>query len=262
MQACRAAPLEILYRDEHLVAIAKPGGLLVHRTRLDRHATDFAVQRLRDQLERQVLPVHRLDKATAGVLLFALTAEVAARLGDAFAAGAVDKRYLAVVRGWPAPRATIDHPLTRVADDYAPPAAEVRARPAVTHLRRLATAELDVPTDRYPTSRFALLELEPQSGRRHQLRRHLKHAGYPIVGDTTYGQGRCNRLFRERFGCGRLLLAAVELGLAHPVSGARLTLTAPLDDELAAVIAALGWRLAVPAGWLVADRVAIDEILP
>jgi tRNA pseudouridine65 synthase len=262
MPACRTAPLEILYQDEYLVAVAKPSGLLVHRTRLDAHATDFAVQRLRDQLGRQVLPVHRLDKATSGVLLFALTAEVAALLGGAFAAGALDKRYLAVVRGWPAPQGSIDHALRHMADDYEARSAEDRARPARTQFRRVATAELDVASDRYPTSRYSLLELEPQSGRRHQLRRHLKHAGYPIVGDTTYGQGRCNRFFRERFGCGRLLLAAVELGLAHPVSGERLTLTAPLDGEFAAVIAALGWRAAVPAGWLAADPATMGARRP
>jgi tRNA pseudouridine65 synthase len=193
------------------------------------------VQRLRDQLGRHVWPAHRLDRATSGVLLFALSPEVLARLAASFAAGAVTKRYLAVVRGWPPAALTIDHPLARLDDEHEGP-----ARAAVTRLERLATVELPVRVDRYPTSRYALVALEPESGRRHQLRRHLKHAGHPIIGDTTYGQGRHNRLFRERFGLGRLLLHAAALGLDHPLDGTRLTIEAAPPADFADVVAACG----------------------
>jgi tRNA pseudouridine65 synthase len=241
--------LPLLYRDEHLVAIAKPAGLLVHRTALDRHATRSAVQELREQLGRYVYPAHRLDRATSGVLLFALDASTHHALGAAFETRAVRKRYLAVVRGWPAPEGTIDHPLPRIVDDAAPRtlAAPEAAQPALTSWRRLATVELAVRVDRYATSRYALLELEPHTGRRHQLRRHLKHVNHPIVGDTTYGQGRHNRLFRERYDSRRLLLAAVELRLAHPVGGAPLAITARLEHDFARVVDALGWHDALPA---------------
>ena len=224
----------------------KPSGLLVHRTALASRATAFAVQRLRDQLGRPVYPAHRLDRATSGVLLFALEPAVHARLAAAFEAGAVEKRYLAIVRGWPAEELTIDHALSRL-DEDAGGAAGGPPRPARTHLVRLATAELPVRVDRYPTSRYALVALEPLTGRRHQLRRHLKHIDHPIIGDTTYGQGRHNRLFRERFGASRLLLHALGLALAHPLTGERLTIVAPPPPDFAAVAAALGWPLPSPA---------------
>jgi tRNA pseudouridine65 synthase len=208
----------------------------VHRTALDSRATAFAVQRLRDQLGRPVYPAHRLDRATSGVLLFALEPAVHARLAAAFEAGEVAKRYLAIVRGWPAEALTIDHALSRLEED-APGA----ARPARTRLTRLATAELPLRVDRYPTSRYALVELEPLTGRRHQLRRHLRHVDHPIIGDTTYGQGRHNRLFRERFGSTRLLLHALSLRLRHPLTGDWLSIVAPPPADFAAVAAALGW---------------------
>jgi len=250
---CRDPPLEILYRDEYMVAIAKPSGLLVHRTPLDAWETGFAVQRLRDQLGCTVHPVHRLDKATSGVLLFALARTVLAQLSAAFERGEVAKRYLAIVRGWPPETLYIDYPLARLAcesTDRRPPAAP---QPAVTALRRLATAELPVHIDRYPTSRYALVALEPLTGRRHQLRRHLKHVGYPIVGDTTYGQGRHNRLFRTRFRSQRLLLAAVSLRLRHPRSGELLEITAPPAADFASVAAGLGWP---------ESRLRLDGALP
>jgi tRNA pseudouridine65 synthase len=234
-------PLPILYRDDRLVAVHKPAGLLVHRSDLDRRETRFAVQLLRDQLGRPVWPLHRLDRGTSGVLLFALDADTARRLGGQFASGGTGKTYLAVVRGWPAESGVIEHPLAPLHDAHAGLAGDGAARPAVTRYRRLATVELPVRVDRYPSSRYALLELHPVTGRRHQLRRHLKHISHPIVGDATYGKGRHNRLFQERFGCRRLLLAAVGLTFTHPVSGAPLTIEAPPAEDFAAVLDALGW---------------------
>ena len=212
----------------------------MHRTALDSRASAFAVQRLRDQLGRPVYPAHRLDRATSGVLLFALEPGVHARLAAAFEAGEVEKRYLAIVRGWPAPALTIDHALARL-DEGGPGRDAGAPRPSRTVLRRLATAELAVQVDRYPTSRYALVELRPLSGRRHQLRRHLKHIDHPIIGDTTYGQGRHNRLFRARFGSGRLLLHAQSLRLRHPLTGEWLSIVATPPPDFAAVAAALGF---------------------
>jgi tRNA pseudouridine65 synthase len=217
----------------------------VHRTALDSRATEFAVQRLRDQLGRPVYPAHRLDRATSGVLLFALDPAIHARLAAAFEAGEVTKRYLAIVRGWPPPTQLIDHALSRLEDDGAGPVAGP-ARAAQTALTTLATAELAVRVDRYPTSRYALVALEPRTGRRHQLRRHLSHVHHPIVGDTTYGQGRHNRLFRDRFGSSRLLLHAQSLGLVHPVTGTPLVIHAAPPPDFAAVAGALGFG---PALW-------------
>ncbi len=220
----------------------------MHRTRLDAWETGFAVQRLRDQIGRPVFPAHRLDKATSGVLLFALSEPVLATLAGAFERGLVRKRYLAIVRGWPPAALTIDHPLERLADRYDDRPAPAGAQPATTHVRCLATVELPVRVDRYPVSRYALVSLEPATGRRHQLRRHLRHAGFPIIGDTTYGQGRHNRLFRERFASHRLLLAAVALELSHPTLGTPLRIEAPPAADFARVAAALGWPDLGPGG--------------
>lgn len=250
--------LEIIHRDEQLIAIHKPAGLLVHRTVLDRNETRFAVQLLRDQIGQHVHPVHRLDRGTSGVLLFALDKAVGKLVSAQFEAQQVDKTYLAVVRGHPPEAGCIDHALTRQFDDYEFRSANAgatnpragtssEAQAALTHYRRLAVTELPHRVDLYPTSRYALVELHPQTGRRHQLRRHLKHLAHPIIGDATYGKGRHNRLFQELFDCRRMLLACLEMCLTHPVSGLPLTLSAPLADDFSAVLDALGWTSAIPA---------------
>ncbi|MDD3448689.1 MAG: pseudouridine synthase [Gammaproteobacteria bacterium] len=241
--------LPIVYRDEHLVVVEKPAGLLVHRSEIDRRETRFALQLVRDQLGQRVWPVHRLDRPTSGLLLLALDVETARRLTAAFTARAVEKRYLAVVRGHPEGSGRIDHPLAEVLDPFGdrlvgpdrPP------RPAVTDYRRLATVELPEPVGRYATARYALLELTPLTGRKHQLRRHLKHIFHPIVGDTTYGDGRHNRFFRARFGCARLLLVATRLAFDHPRTGLPMDLAAQPGADFRAVTDALGWSAEVAA---------------
>ena len=244
--------LPILYRDEFLVAVHKPSGLLVHRTDIDRHETRFAVQIVRDQIGCKVHAVHRLDKGTSGVLVFALNPEAAKVLTAQFEAQQVAKIYLAVVRGHPLESGVIDHPLSRIRDDYEWKGADMEseAQAAVTRYRRLATAECDVAVDKYPTSRYALVELDPLTGRRHQLRRHLKHISHPIIGDSTYGKGRHNRFFQQAFGCHRMLLASVSLALTHPVTGQPLTLIAPLADDFMNVLTALDMHRAVPPPYL------------
>lgn len=242
--------LEILYRDEHLVAVSKPSGLLVHRSQLDRHETRFAVQLLRDQIGKHVHPVHRLDKGTSGVLVFALDRETAAQLSRSFGTRTVTKRYLAVVRGhMPLNSGVIDHPLSRQADDAEgmPESACDTAREAITRYRQLATTELPHRVDRYPSSRYALVQLLPETGRRHQLRRHLKHLSHPIIGDATHGKGRHNRLFERLFGCSRLLLACTHMRFPHPRHDKIIELYCPLDRDFAAVITALGWSLEMAA---------------
>lgn len=247
---CAEAPLRILYRDDGLIAIDKPSGLLVHRSDIDRRETRFAVQLLRDQIGRRVYPAHRLDRGTSGVLLFAYDGETASKLGAQFESRAVEKTYLAVVRGHPPESGVIDHPLARRPDDYEhlPANASLAAQPALTRYRRLAVAELPYAVDRYPTSRYALVELSPETGRRHQLRRHLKHLAHPIIGDSTYGKGRHNRLFQEVFSCQRMLLACTRLVLRHPASGAPLRIDATPSEDFARVLAALGWSYASPLG--------------
>lgn len=237
--------LDILYRDEHLIAIHKPAGLLVHRSEIDRRETRFAIQLLRDQIGQKVWPVHRLDRGTSGVLLFALTPEALTAASKAFEHEQVAKTYLAVVRGWPPESGVIDYALSRQYDKHEQrPDHDIgEAQAAVTHYERLATVELPIMVDRYPTSRYALLRLHPQTGRRHQLRRHLKHIAHPIIGDATHGKGIHNRMFAERFDSTRLLLACMSMSLRHPVSGKHLLLSTQLDPDFSNTLSHLGMDL-------------------
>lgn len=235
--------LDILYRDDWLVAIDKPPGLLVHRSDLDRHETRFAVQLLRDQLGRRVFPAHRLDKGTSGVLLFAFDPEIVRGLARQFEDGTVAKTYLAVVRGWPPEAGAIDHALARKHDEYGRQLPAAEAQPALTHFRRLACAELPLCVDRYPQTRYALVELRPQTGRQHQLRRHMKHIGHPIIGDATHGKGVHNRFFQREFGCGRLLLACTHLGFTHPATGRKVGVGGTVNGEFAALLERFGWTV-------------------
>ena len=239
--------LSILYRDDLLVAMNKPAGLLVHRSFIDRRETVFAMQLLRDQLGRRVYPLHRLDKATSGVLLFALDPGTARTMTEALTGRKVAKSYLAVVRGYTGEVGLIDHPLSEPRD-YAGRSGERGPKPASTAYRRLATVELPFPTDRHATARFSLLRAEPLTGRMHQVRRHLKHIFHPIIGDTTYGDGRQNELFRERFACRRLLLHAEEIAFPHPASGLPVRVRAPLDPDFSALLEKLAWGPAGVAG--------------
>jgi tRNA pseudouridine65 synthase len=246
--------LPILFRDEHLVAVHKPSGLLVHRTKLDAGERRWLLQMLRAQLRLRVYPVHRLDKGASGVVLFALRREIASALGEVVRCRQLHRSYVAVVRGLSAESGEIDYPLATRLDPaerrgQSVPTLTRPPRPTLTRYLRLASAELPQRVDRYPTSRYSLVQLEPLTGRRHQLRRHLSHVSHPIIGDSSYGTGRHNRLFTQLFGCRRLLLACVELRFDHPLTGAPVTVTAPLADDFAPVLDALGWTRALPAAW-------------
>ncbi len=250
------AELQVLHRDDHVVVIDKPSGLLVHRSPIDRHETRFAVQLLRDQIGRRVYPVHRLDKGTSGTLAFALDRESAGTLATAFSGGSVAKTYLALVRGWPEDAGVIEHALDPVTDAYAS-SVPAHAQQARTAFRTLARIELPVRVDRYPTSRYALVELAPDTGRRHQLRRHLAHVSHPIIGDSTYGKGRHNRLFAERFDVHRLMLACVRLQFDHPVTGHRIVIHADPGPGFARLAHEFGWD---PTSWGAGATVTAGEI--
>jgi tRNA pseudouridine65 synthase len=237
--------LPVLYQDDHLVAVNKPAGLLTHRSDIDKHETLNAMRLLRDQLQRRVYVLHRLDKPTSGVLLFALDTDTARRMGQLIEEDRVQKTYLAVVRGYAAEAGTIDHPLEKIWDKTTDRLADrtVPPQPAVTDYQRLATVELPFAvTDRHPTVRYSLLQVTPRTGRNRQIRRHMKHIFHHVVGDTTHGDGKHNAFFREHFGCHRLLLHAVRLAFPHPVTGRTLVIDAPLDEAFGRVLRELGWE--------------------
>ncbi|MGL6261068.1 tRNA pseudouridine(65) synthase TruC [Vibrio sp. WXL210] len=236
--------LEIIYQDDYLVAVNKPAGMLVHRSWLDKHETQFVMQTLRDQIGQHVFPLHRLDRPTSGVLVFALSSEVAAQVMPMFANHEMEKTYHAVVRGWIEQGDVLDYPLKveldKIADKFADQDKE--AQEAITAYQPLAKVEVPHSTGRFPTSRYSLIEMKPKTGRKHQLRRHMHHLSHPIVGDTTHGDGRHNRLYREHYDCHRLLLHASTLEFVHPFNGKKLKLAASFDSTWQQLFTEFGWE--------------------
>ncbi|GAA0855999.1 tRNA pseudouridine(65) synthase TruC [Aliiglaciecola litoralis] len=227
--------LDIVYQDEYMVAIDKPAGLLVHRSLIDKRETQFAMQILRDQIGQHVFPVHRLDKPTSGVLLFALSSEVARSLTEQLTAKAVAKRYFAIVRGFCPEQGHIDYALKEKLDKIADKQArqDKPAQPAFTDYQTLRTFELPFAVGRYQSARYSLVELRPLSGRKHQLRRHMAHIRHPIVGDTTHGDGKQNAFVRQQFGFEGLALCCSSMSLSHPISQTPLTIRSQFDSRMA-----------------------------
>ena len=235
-------PLKILYQDEHIVAVDKPSGMLVHRSFLDKHETVFVMQTLRDMLGQHVFPVHRLDRPTSGVLLFALSSDVARLLAEQQEQKLWRKHYLAVVRGFMLQGGDLDYPLKEQLDKIADKFSRDDKAPqqALTRYQPLQQVELPIPVSKYPAARYTLVALQPVTGRKHQLRRHLAHLRHPIVGDTSHGDGKQNALFKQHFECRRLLLIAKQLQLPHPVTGEPLCFNAGLN-ELELLFNQFGW---------------------
>lgn len=235
--------LDILYQDSDLVAINKPAGMLVHRSWLDKHETVFAMQTLRDQIGQHVFPIHRLDRPTSGVLLFALNSEMARMMSLQFEQHQIQKSYLAVVRGYLCDEGRIDYPLKvqldKIADKFS---AEKEPQQAITDYRSLATVEMPYPAGKFQTARYSLVQLFPQTGRKHQLRRHLKHLFHPIMGDTNYGDLHQNRALTANTGCDRLFLHSNALQFIHPSNLQKIEINAPLDRQWRELFSRFDWN--------------------
>ena len=205
----------ILHRDSRCVAVNKPSGLSTHRGWDD--SDDALLQRVRDEIEMYVYPIHRIDRGASGIVLFATDKEAARAFTDAWMGGEADKRYLAITRGHPPEYTVLDHPIPR-----APGEDRVAA---MTEFWRHETF-----------GRYALVEARPHTGRLHQIRRHLKHLACPLIGDVRYGKGEHNRIFRTEHGLHRLALHATKLTVPHP-EGGLLVVNCPLADDLQAALA-------------------------
>jgi len=225
--------LDIIYQDDYLVAINKPHGLLVHRSPIANDATEFALQLLRDQLNRHVFPAHRLDRKTGGVLLFALGKEVEKQMQQQFQENLVDKKYLAVVRGYTDDAGEIDYPLRKENGTL---------QEAFTRYKTLARAELEVPLGNHPTSRYSLVEANPATGRMHQLRKHFSHIFHPIIADRTHGCNKQNKMFKERWDLDTMLLHASQLSFQHPVTHMPIHIQAPFQPEFLRIMEVMGWE--------------------
>ncbi len=230
-------PLDILYQDEHLVAINKPSGLLVHKSWVAKDAKEFALQMVRDQVGQFVFPIHRLDRPTSGVLLFALSGEIAKLVQEDW--HSAQKTYWAVVRGWLTQEVLVDHALKGMKDYGQDSDTEQEAQTLFTPLAKI---EINAAIDKYPQSRFSWVQAQPKQGRTHQIRRHLKHLSHPIIGDARYGKGNYNRYFASELNSGRLLLHAVKLQIKHPITGQALNIKAPLEGNMAELFERFGWN--------------------
>ncbi|HHF3073855.1 TPA: tRNA pseudouridine(65) synthase TruC [Vibrio diabolicus] len=235
--------LEIVYQDEYFVAVNKPAGMLVHRSWLDKHETQFVMQTLRDQIGQHVFPLHRLDRPTSGVLVFALSSEVASQVMPMFAEHKMEKTYHAIVRGWIEEEGVLDYALKveldKIADKFA--SQEKEAQEAVTEYKPLAKVEVPYSTGKFPTTRYCLVEMKPKTGRKHQLRRHMAHLRHPIVGDTTHGDGKHNKLYRTEFDAHRLLLHSSELRFVHPFTDQEIVMTANIDETWQQLFTRFEW---------------------
>lgn len=224
--------LEIVYQDDYLIAINKPHGLLVHRSRIANDATEFALQMLRDQVDRFVSPVHRLDRKTGGLLLFAFEKEIEIAMHQQFQNGEVKKKYLAVLRGHAPDQLDIDYPLLKE---------NGAMQEAFTSFVTLKRAELDIPFGKHQTSRYSLVEAEPTTGRMHQLRRHFAHIFYPIIGDRKHGCNKQNKFFKEQWDMTTMLLHASELAFTHPMTKQEIKLKCSVQSEFSRVNELMKW---------------------
>lgn len=203
--------LEILFHDEDICIINKAPGHVVHKTR---GAGDSPVilQALRDQIGKVVYPVHRLDRATSGCLTFALNSKTTSKLQEEFYVGSSIKKYTALCRGHLDSEGIFDRELSN----------EKKVKQtAITKYRVIQEFK-----------NLSLLEIELLTGRKHQIRRHLAHAGHHIVGDINYGKGWLNRRLREENNFYRMFLHCHFLSFIHPNTGKRISLNCNLSDEL------------------------------
>jgi tRNA pseudouridine65 synthase len=234
--------LDILYQDETICAINKPHGLLVHQSPIARDADIFALQLLRDQLGQLVYPAHRIDRKTGGVLLFALDEDTNKKLPQLFAENLMDKVYLAIVRGYTEDKGEIDYDLTRE---------DGKVQEAFTKYETIDRVELPVPLGAHTTSRYSLVKVFPQTGRMHQIRKHLAHIHHPIIGDRPHGCNKQNRLFKNKWEMDTMMLHAYKLSFPHPTTKEVVHLEAPLQSEFNRMITLMGW-----------NETSLEEVIP
>ena len=237
------SPLRILYQDPYLVAVDKLSGLMVHRSWMSSHDEVFVMTLLRDQLGQLVYPLHRLDRQTDGILLFALSSESARIFNALFEQQSMQKHYLAICRGFAPESIFVDHALREEKDKIADKFSKEReAMPAQTQFERLLTTELPIAVDRYATARYSLLKASPQTGRLHQIRKHLKHIRHPIVVDAKHGDRFHNQMLRANFDLQRLCLRAMTVSFKHPILQTQLVIEAGLTPEWLAILSIFNWH--------------------
>lgn len=227
--------LAILYEDDDYIAINKPAGVLVHKTNLAKEEQELlAVQMLRDQINCRVFPLHRIDRPTTGILVFAKSSEAASLLQPLFPTDAVKKEYLAIVRGFmPQESGSIEAPLKKhlVGD----------LQEATTLYTSISSTEIPFSSSpKYPTSRYSLIMACPKTGRMHQIRRHMAHIRHYIIGDSTHGDNKQNNFFKKQYGLQNLLLHAYTFEFFHPILKSQIQVKAPIPEHFKNTIDNIG----------------------
>jgi tRNA pseudouridine65 synthase len=236
--------IEIIYQDDQFLAVNKPAGLLVHKTNIDKYETRYLLQQLRDQVGKYLYPVHRLDKPTSGLILFALNPETAAFLQKQIEDNIAKKDYLLICRGFCPEKGIIEHPLKPI-DEFKSkrkdPKKQKPAKSAKTTFIRLNTIELPVFIDKYPSSRYSFVKTRILTGRKHQIRRHFKHISHPIIGCPKYGKSIHNKYFSEQLDTSRLLLHSYQITLKKPHTLEEIRLTAPVTGSFKKILKKFLW---------------------
>lgn len=212
---------------------------------MDKDEIYFALQLVRDQIGQYVYPLHRLDRPTSGVLLFGLSKDVTRKMGEAFTNKTIHKSYYAITRGHLLGEDVVDYPLKekldKIGDKYVDPNKE--AQTAQTYYQSLNIATLNESVGKFNTVRYSFIKLNPATGRRHQIRRHLAHLRHPIIGDINYGDNKQNPFFNQYFGFKRLMLHAYKLEFTHPITGKLISIIADFDEQWKVVFKQLEWTL-------------------
>jgi len=222
--------VEILFQDDHLIAVNKPAGLLVHRSSIAKDATEFALQKTRDFVGKEVHPIHRLDRKTSGVLLFTFDKNTLHSMQNLFNEGKVRKEYHAIVRGFTDDSGKIDYAL-------------VNDKGLTQSARTIYTThkkwEITKSFGRYKTSRYSYVHVFPETGRMHQIRKHFAHIFHPIIGDRPHGCNKQNRFFKREFNLIEMLLHAKSYSFEHPVTSDKIIIQAPIRNEFMRIVSLL-----------------------
>lgn len=219
--------MKILFQDEYFFAIDKPSGFFVHPPELSPYPVPkekICIHVLRKLMKMDVFPVHRLDAPTSGVLLFTTSRQATREISRLFMERKIQKTYHAVVRGYVEAEGSIDIPLE--VDEQG------TTVDANTNYKRLKTIEIPYPVGKkYPTARYSLLEVNPVTGRWHQIRRHFDRISHPLLGDIEHGDSHHNRFFRDHLGIRGLCLKAARINLEHPWTGENIEIEAPSCEK-------------------------------
>jgi len=229
--------LAICYEDEYILAVLKPNNVLVHHSSMARNQSDekSLIQLLFDVYQLPFYPIHRLDRKTSGIILFAKKKEFVAPFQALFVNNQIQKIYYGIVRGHIAELGKIDTPVKgRDANIH---------KEALTYFKCIETVELNIPVHPYDNSRYSLVQLTPKTGRLHQLRIHLNKIAHPLIGDPKYGDRFHNRMFESEFDCSNLFLHAKQLDFIHPFTNKKLSIIANFPNNWSYMFEQFKWEV-------------------